>query len=87
MPLIERSTRPDRAKAAIVSAGNIIAEQHDRLVAVSAEDARCWLGPVLTVEEAEHQSRTAMLDVELFECSRSAARRTPAAGAGDGCAD
>ena len=32
---IERRSRPDRAKAAIVSAGIIMAEQHDRVAAAS----------------------------------------------------
>ena len=41
---------------------------HDRRpVAVSAEDARRWLDPALTPEEAEHLARTSMLDIELFE--------------------
>lgn len=41
---------------------------HDRRpVAVSEEDARRWLDPALTAEQAAHLARTAMLDADLFE--------------------
>ena len=41
---------------------------HDRRpVAVSADDARHWLDPKLTTDEAMHIARTAMLDANLFE--------------------
>jgi putative SOS response-associated peptidase YedK len=41
---------------------------HDRRpVAVSAEDARRWLDPALTPEEAAHIARTAMLGTDMFE--------------------
>jgi putative SOS response-associated peptidase YedK len=41
---------------------------HDRRpVALSAEDARRWLDPALTPEEAGHLARPSMIDVDLFE--------------------
>lgn len=36
-------------------------------VAVSAEDARRWLDPKLTTDEAMRIARTAVLDADLFE--------------------
>lgn len=40
---------------------------HDRRpVAVSADDARRWLDPALTPEQAAHLARSAMLDADLF---------------------
>jgi putative SOS response-associated peptidase YedK len=62
--------RPEEAGFALVTADALggMVDVHDRRpVAVSAEDARRWLDPATTVEEAEHIARTAMLDVELFE--------------------
>jgi putative SOS response-associated peptidase YedK len=62
--------RPEEAGFALVTADSLggMVDVHDRRpVAVSAEDARRWLDPALTPEEAEHLARTAMLDVELFD--------------------
>ena len=61
--------RPEEAGFVLVTADSMggMVDVHDRRpVAVSAEDARRWLDPALTPEEAEHLARTSMLDVELF---------------------
>ena len=49
------------------SLGGIVDVHDRRPVAVRAEDARRWLDPAITVEEADDIARTAMLDAELFE--------------------
>jgi putative SOS response-associated peptidase YedK len=48
------------------SLGGMVDVHDRRPVAVSAEDARRWLDPALTPEEAEHLARTSMLDAGLF---------------------
>jgi putative SOS response-associated peptidase YedK len=48
------------------SLGGMVDVHDRRPVAVSEEDARRWLDPTVTPEEAEHIARTAMLDVAHF---------------------
>ena len=49
------------------SVGGMVDIHDRRPVAVSADDARRWLDPKLTADEAMHIARTAMLDAGLFE--------------------
>lgn len=49
------------------SVGGMVDIHDRRPVAVSADDARRWLDPKLTTDEAMHIARTAMLDTDLFE--------------------
>lgn len=54
----------------LLTAGSLggMVDIHDRRpVVVSAADARRWLDPALTLSEAAHLARTAMLDADLFE--------------------
>jgi len=63
-------TNREEAGFVLVTADSLggMVDVHDRRpVAVSAEDARRWLDPALTPEEAEHLARTSMLDADLFE--------------------
>lgn len=49
------------------SVGGMVDIHDRRPVAINAEDARRWLDPKLTLDEAMHIARTAILDAELFE--------------------
>lgn len=60
-------TLPDETRLTADSLEGMVDVHARRPVAVSAEDARRWLDPGLTPEEAEHLARTSMLDAELFE--------------------
>jgi putative SOS response-associated peptidase YedK len=62
--------RPEEAGFALVTADSLggMVDAHDRRpVAVAAEDARRWLDPAISPDEAEHLALTAMLGAELFE--------------------
>lgn len=49
------------------AAGGMVDIHDRRPIAVSADDARRWLDPTLSVDEALQIARTAMLDADLFE--------------------
>ena len=66
-PFVENREEAGFVLVTADSLGGMVDVHDRRPVAVSAEDARRWLDPALTVEEAEHLARTAMLDVDLFE--------------------
>jgi len=65
-PFVENREEAGFVLVTADSLGGMVDVHDRRPVAVTAEDARRWLDPALTPEEAEHLARTAMLDVELF---------------------
>jgi len=66
-PFVENREEAGFVLVTADSLGGMVDVHDRRPVAVSAEDARRWLDPALTPEEAEHLARTAMLDVSLFD--------------------